>query len=42
MFYTNADKFDDMVLQRKETWERLSALGSHQEALLMAREMIAG
>ncbi len=42
MFYTNEDKFDDMVLQRKETWERLSALGSHQDAVLMPREMIAG
>jgi hypothetical protein len=42
MFYTNGDKSDDMVLHRKETWERLSVLGSHQEALLMPREMIAG
>ncbi len=42
MFYTNGGKSDDMVLQRKETWERLSALGSHQDALLMPREMIAG
>jgi len=42
MFYTNRGKADDMVLHRKETWERLSVLGSHQEALLMPREMIAG
>ena len=42
MFYTNGGKSDDMVLQRKETWECLSALGSHQDALWMPREMIAG
>jgi hypothetical protein len=42
MFYTNGGKSDDMVLQRKETWERLSALGSHQDAVFMPREMIAG
>ena len=42
MFYTNADEFDDMVFQRKETWERLSALRSHQDGLSMPREMIAG
>ena len=42
MFFMNADKLDDMVLQRKEIWERLSALGSHQNAFLMPREMIAG
>jgi ADP-heptose:LPS heptosyltransferase len=42
VFYTNEGKSDDMVLQRKETWERLSALGSHQDAFLMPREMIAG
>lgn len=41
MFYTNADKFDDMVFQRKKTWEGLSVLGSHQDGLLMPREMIA-
>jgi len=41
MFYTNGGKSDDMVLQRKETWERLSALGSHQDAFLMRQEMIA-
>jgi len=42
MFYTNGGKPDDMVMQRKETWERLSAMGSRQDALLMPREMIAG
>jgi ADP-heptose:LPS heptosyltransferase len=42
MFYTNGGKSDDMVLQRKETWERLSALWSHQNAFLMPREMMAG
>jgi hypothetical protein len=42
VFYTNEGKSDDMVLQRKETWERLSALRSHQDAFLMPREMIAG
>jgi ADP-heptose:LPS heptosyltransferase len=42
MFYTNGGKSDDMVLQRKGTWERLSALGSHQDAFLMPPEMIAG
>jgi hypothetical protein len=42
MFYTNGGKSDDMVLQRKETWERLSALRSHQDAVFMPREMITG
>jgi ADP-heptose:LPS heptosyltransferase len=42
MFYTNGGKSDDMVLQRKETWECLSALGSHQDALWMPQEMITG
>jgi ADP-heptose:LPS heptosyltransferase len=42
MFYTNGGKSDDMVLQRKEIWERLSALESPQDALLMPREMMAG
>ena len=42
MFYTNRGKPDDMVLQRKEIWERLSALWSHQNTLLTPREMIAG
>jgi len=42
MFYVDGGKSDDMALQRKETWQRLSALGSRQDALLMSREMIAG